>query len=87
LSRAADPLLRLVESYFRDHLQSVRGASRHTVRAYGHALLLFLYFLARRRRCSVAALSLDDIGVEHVLAFLNHLEDERRQLRITSGST
>jgi len=78
LSRAADPLLRLVESYFRDHLQRVRGASRHTVRAYGHALRLFFSFLARRRRCCVAALSLDDIGVEHVLAFLNHLEDERR---------
>jgi integrase/recombinase XerD len=78
LSRAADPLLRLVESYFRDHLQRVRGASIHTVRAYGHALRLFFSFLARRRRCSVAALSLDDIGVEHVLAFLDHLEDERR---------
>ena len=29
-----DPLLRLVESFFRDHLQRMCGVSPHTVRSY-----------------------------------------------------
>jgi len=36
--RHSDPLLRLVESFFRDYLQQARGVSRHTVLAYRDAL-------------------------------------------------
>lgn len=72
-----DGVLRHVESYFRDHLQRARGASTHTVRAYGHALRLFLLFLAQRARRDIARLELDDIRVEAVLAFLDHLESSR----------
>jgi hypothetical protein len=68
--RGADPLLALVESYINEHLRRVRGASPHTVRAYGHALRLFFLLLARRARRSIADLRLDDITVESVLAFL-----------------
>ena len=46
--RERDGLLRLVESYFDGHLQRARGASPHTLRAYGHALRLFFLFLAKR---------------------------------------
>jgi site-specific recombinase XerD len=74
---ARDPLLALVESYFSAHLRRVRGASPHTIRAYGHALRLFFAFLARRTRRPVSKLGLDDIVVEHVLAFLDHVETER----------
>lgn len=69
-----DRLLALVESYFNDHLRRVRGASTHTVRAYGHALRLFFLFLAAQLRRPVGALGLDDIVVEKVLAFLDHVE-------------
>jgi site-specific recombinase XerD len=75
--RGADPLLALVESYINEHLRRVRGASSHTVRAYGHALRLFFLFLARRARRSIADLRLDDITVESVLAFLDDLESTR----------
>lgn len=75
--RSRDPLLALVESYFGDHLGRVRGASPHTIRAYGHALRLFFLFLARNKRRPVSALSLDDIVADHVLAFLDHVEAER----------
>lgn len=78
-----DRLLHLVESYFVDHLQRVRGASPHTVRAYGHALRLFFLFVADRVRRPVSDLHLDDIDVEAVLAFLNHLEAVRKN---TAGS-
>jgi site-specific recombinase XerD len=62
-----DPLLALVESYINEHLHRVRGASAHTVRAYGHALRLFFLFLARRVRRPISDLRLDDVTVESVL--------------------
>ena len=66
-----------MESYFDDHLRRICGASPHTVRAYAHSLRLFFLFLAGKTRRSVAKLTLDDILVERVLAFLEHLEVER----------
>jgi site-specific recombinase XerD len=72
-----EPLLSLVASYFNDHLRRARGASPHTIRAYGHALRLFFLFLAERLRRPVRALELDDIVVEQVLAFLDHVERTR----------
>jgi site-specific recombinase XerD len=72
-----EPLLQLVQSYFNDHLRRVRGASHHTVRAYGHALRLFFLFLAARLRRPISGLGLDDIVVDHVLAFLDHVEVTR----------
>lgn len=85
--RAGDPHLpQLLEAYFRQHLQQVRGASPHTVRAYRDALRLFFTFLATRRRRSLAALHLDDLRVEHVLAFLEHLEADRGNSPTTRNS-
>ena len=74
---AKDPLLRLVESYFDDHLRRVRGASRHTLRAYAHALRLFFTFLAGRLRRTIADLKVDDVKADAVLAFLEHVETVR----------
>jgi len=76
-ARSRDPLLSLVESYFNDHLRRVRGASPHTIRAYGHALRLLFLFVARQTRRRVSELCLDDIVVDRVLAFLDHVEAER----------
>jgi integrase/recombinase XerD len=76
--RSPGRLLTLVESFFNDHLRRVSGASPHTVRAYGHAVRLFLIFLGKRSKRPVATLALDDIRVDAVLAFLDHLESTRR---------
>ena len=40
-----DSLLTLTQSFFLNYLQSTRGASSHTVRAYRDALKLFFLFL------------------------------------------
>ena len=72
-----DQLFPLVESFFRDHLQRMCGASPHTVRAYRDALRLLFNFLADRKKCSVADLKLADLHVESVKAFLVHLESQR----------
>jgi integrase/recombinase XerD len=81
-----DNLLALLQSFFRDYLGSVRGASTHTVRAYRDALKLFFLFLAGRKRRSVAELSLDDIQAEAVLSFLSHVETKRGNSATTRNS-
>lgn len=83
MRRRVDPLLALVESYINQHLRRVRGASAHTIRAYGHALRLFFTFLARRSRRPISGLRLDDITMDGVLAFLDDLESGRKNTAIT----
>jgi site-specific recombinase XerD len=79
MSRRVDPVLpRLVESYFREDLDRVRGASHHTVVAYRDTLRLFFTFVAGTRRCDVSALRVDHLDVQIVTAFLTHLEATRR---------
>jgi site-specific recombinase XerD len=82
-SSTKDPLLRLVQSYFDDHLRRVRGASRHTLRTYAHALRLFFIFLADRLRRNLAELRVDDVQADAVLAFLEHAESARRNTPAT----
>jgi site-specific recombinase XerD len=66
-----------VESFFRDHLQHIRGASRHTVVAYRDALRLLFAFLARTERCTVAQLGTAHLHAGNILLFLGHPEAER----------
>lgn len=78
MSRAkANPLLRLVESFFREHLERMRGVSPHTIRAYRDALRLLFTFIAEKKRREVASLQLRDLEVDMVKAFLAHLESQR----------
>jgi len=85
-----DPLLRLVESFFRDYLQRVRGVSPHTTAAYGDTVRLFFAFLGEACDRDVADLGVEHLTVERVLAFLDHLESSRknspatRNLRLTA---
>jgi site-specific recombinase XerD len=73
----------LVQSYFDDHLRRVRGASRHALRTYAHAVRLFFLFLADRLGRSIADLRVEDIQVDAVLAFLDHIEGARRNTSAT----
>jgi site-specific recombinase XerD len=88
-----DPLFRLVETFFREYLQGLRGVSRHTVLAYRDGLRLFFLFLADECGKSVADLRLDDLTAERVAGFLDHLELTRkdgvttRNLRLTTIRT
>lgn len=84
MSRAKpDSLLALTQSFFVSYLQSTRGASGHTVRAYRDALTLFFLFLTGRKRKEMADLDLDDIQAESVLAFLDHIESKRGNSAVT----
>jgi integrase/recombinase XerD len=83
MTSAPDPLFSLVESFFRDYLQRMRGASRHTVLAYRDALRLFFGFVADSSGHPVSSLRLDHLTAEHALAFLDHLESSRHNLPST----
>lgn len=85
-SAAPNSLARVLRGFFSDHLPKVRGASPHTVRSYRDALALLLRFLAVRHRRHVVALDLDCLDVDSVLAFLDHLEQARRNCAATRNA-
>jgi site-specific recombinase XerD len=80
-ARTDNPLPTLVESFFGSYLQRIRVASPHTVRAYRDTLKLFLNFLSHGR--PLDKLRPEDLQAEHVLAFLRHLEEVRKNGRAT----
>ena len=67
----------LVQQFFTVYLVNQRAMSPHTVAAYRDALVLFLDFASQRLGKAPTALSLTDIVPDLILAFLDHLEQER----------
>jgi site-specific recombinase XerD len=67
----------LVQAFFAEHLTQQRALSPCTVAAYRDTFMLFLDFATIRYGKSPAAMTLADITPEVILAFLDHLEQER----------
>lgn len=67
-----------LRDYFTDHLPKLRGMSAHTIQSYRDSLVLLLRFLSTKRKRQVCDLDVDDINPDQVLAFLDHLEQDRR---------
>jgi integrase/recombinase XerD len=82
-SSQPNALGRVLRSFFADHLPRVRGSSPHTSLSYRDTLVLFLRFIADRRKRSVSQLDLKDLDPAEVLAFLEHLETTRHNLVAT----
>lgn len=76
--KPADPFPGLLHAFFYERLVEQRNVSAHTVRSYRDAWRLFLWFLAARRHCRVAELTLADLDAAGVAAFLQHSERERK---------
>lgn len=70
-------LARALRGFFAEYLPRVRGSSPHTVRSYRDALALLLRYLASLKGRPVVELDLDDLDVNGLLAFLDHLEKDR----------
>ena len=80
----------LVQQFFTEYLINQRALSPRTIQSYRDAMLLFLDFAQHRLSKMPTALKLSDIKTDLILAFLDHLEQERqnsvrsRNLRLTA---
>jgi site-specific recombinase XerD len=77
IQKMKSTLAALLESFFRHRLVAQRGASPATVVAYRDALRLFLVFASKRAGKPPSRLGLDELDRDMVLAFLDHLEQQR----------
>ena len=71
-------LAALLHAFFHEWMGSQRNLSRHTVCSYRDTWKLLLRFVSERRRREIAELSLADLHAGEVLAFLEHLERDRK---------
>lgn len=67
----------LVQRFFVEHLAQHRAVSHQTVAAYRDALRLLLGFAAQRLHRTPSAITLQELDAPLLLAFLDHLENER----------
>jgi site-specific recombinase XerD len=80
----------MVQQFFTEYLVTQRALSPRTIASYRDAMLLFLDFARKRLGKMPTSLNLADIEPDLILAFLDHLEQERhnsvrsRNLRLTA---
>ena len=80
----------LVRAFFGDYLPRQRNVSPHTIAGYRYAWVLLLRFLQKRLSRTPSSLTVADLDSDDVLAFLDHLEQERgnkaktRNMRLTA---
>ncbi|MDP2620418.1 MAG: tyrosine-type recombinase/integrase [Hyphomicrobiales bacterium] len=74
----SDSLAFLLHAFFHEWIGKQRNLSRHTVYSYRDTWKLFLRFASERKRREIAELSLADLKAGEVLAFLDHLERDRK---------
>ena len=71
------PLAPDLSAFLQNHLPNERGASKHTIAAYAHAFTLLLRFAAARLKRSPSELAIEDLDVQLVRGFLEHVEAGR----------
>ena len=72
------PIAPHIEAFLRENLSRHRGASQHTCDSYVYSFQLLFEFAATKLRTKPSSLSLEQLNAELVSAFLEHLEDTRR---------
>ncbi|HUZ95676.1 MAG TPA: tyrosine-type recombinase/integrase [Edaphobacter sp.] len=68
----------LLQRFFVDHLQQHRSVSPRTIAAYRDTFRLLLIFAERRFRTKPQHFTLEDLNAKLILAFLDHLEADRK---------
>lgn len=70
----------LIHQFFDQYLPHIKGVSPHTVKTYRDAFKIFLPFAADYHRIKIKSLRIEHISSELILAFLNGLEKERKNI-------
>lgn len=66
-----------LSAFLRQHLPRERNASPHTCEAYAYSFQLLVCFAARRLSVKPCQLGVEQLDVPLILAFLEHIENER----------
>jgi site-specific recombinase XerD len=72
------PIAPHIEAFLREHLGHHRGASQHTCDSYASSFQLLFEFAAKKLKMAPSALTLEQLNAELISAFLENLEDVRR---------
>jgi site-specific recombinase XerD len=64
-------------AFLRDHLPRERDVSSHTVTAYATSFALLVRFAAERYKRRPTDLTIEDLGPDLIMAFLDHVENDR----------
>lgn len=80
------PIAPLIKPFFAHYLPVQRGLSAHTITSYRDAVRLLLCYRADTLGRCVDTLHIEDLSAEAVLAFLDHLEDQRHCTAQTRNS-
>jgi len=72
------PVAPHIEAFLRDNLSRHRGASQHTCDSYAYSFQLLFEFAATKLRTKPSSLSLEQLDADLVGAFLEYLENTRR---------
>lgn len=67
----------LIENFFSEYLVEQKQVSRHTITSYRDTFRLLLPFVAKKMDKNLNDVVFEDLTVENILLFLNHLEVER----------
>lgn len=72
------PIAPHIEAFVRKHLSHHRGASQHTCDSYAYSFQLLFEFASARLKVAPSSLALEQLDAALVSAFLEYLEDTRR---------
>ena len=67
-----------LNQFFVQYLPRIKGSSQQTIHAYRDAYRLLLPFAADYHHIKIASLRLEHLTVELIIAFLNHLQEDRK---------
>ena len=70
----------LIHQFFDQYLPHIKGVSEHTVKAYRDAFRLFLPFAAKFYNIKIKSLRVEHLSSELIIAFLEDLQRERKNL-------
>lgn len=73
-----NPIAPHIEAFLREHLGHHRGASQHTCDSYASSFQLLFEFAANKFKVAPSALALERLNAELISAFLENLENLRR---------
>jgi integrase/recombinase XerD len=73
-------LSKLVHQFFDHYLPSIKGVSPHTIKSYRDTFRLFLPFAADYYGIKIRSLRMEQISSDLILAFLDDLQRERKNL-------